>query len=118
MTCPLAVVGGGRLGGGERIGKEGGQIGGQGRLVPFDGEHHIAALRTHGRDEGGLGMQCIGGADAPLPTQLGENCLSDGNLVGLVRDAHISMRMADSTGRSPFSMARSHQPRREVRRSA
>jgi len=80
------------------IGEIGGQIRREGRLIAFDRQHTGPAVRMSDRHKVGVGMQSISGVDARTQRQTGQDLLSDGDLIGFFRDAHLEQRFLTLMG--------------------
>lgn len=88
--APAVIIGGHVVG--ERgmwISEEGGQIGVEGRLIGFDSEDHVSFPEVNRGQKVDLRVQSIGSVDTPCDGQTGKQLLSNGDLIGLLRDAHL-----------------------------
>jgi len=110
-AAPAAINRLGGTHGGARIGKIGDQCGAQTGLVVLDGEEVGAAMIEDARGQGGLGMQGVGGDDAPAQGEMGQELLGHGDLVGFVADAHLHQRFLGGVRRDGEHLGRRLRPR-------
>jgi hypothetical protein len=80
------------------IGKIGGKIGSQCRLIPFDCQEDVSALGPHPSNKCHLRVQRISSHDAPPPAEQGQQRLRNRNFIRLCPNPHLDQHLLGRMG--------------------